>query len=97
MPVCKFTYLIVQDVHFFTDANIVAGQLTMIQSTHSYTIYFKICFNIILPSTPRSYKWSLLFLITILYAFLISPMRAKCLVHPIILDLIVLIIFGEEC
>jgi len=33
----------------------------------------------------------------ILYAFLISPIRATCSAYPIPLDLIILIIFGELC
>jgi hypothetical protein len=41
----------------------------------------KICFNIILPSTPRYSKWSLLFRFPDknLYTFLISPMSATWL------------------
>jgi len=55
-------------------------------------------FNSTLPSTPRlpNYLFFSGFSITILYAFLISPMLAVFLVHLILLDLIVLIIFGEE-
>jgi len=68
--------------------------LRQIQSTAS-TLFLYIHSNIILPSTPRSSKWSLLFrfLTKILYAF-ISPMGTKCPTHQIF-NLITLIIFGE--
>jgi hypothetical protein len=36
-------------------------------------------------------------LIKILHAFPISPMRATCLTHHTVLELIILIMFGEEC
>jgi hypothetical protein len=33
----------------------------------------------------------------ILYVFLISPVRSTCLAHFVLIDSIVLIVFGEEC
>jgi len=52
--------------------------------------------NIILLYTPKSSEYSLPFSFSdkILYAFLISPMRATVLVNHILQDLIALIIFG---
>jgi hypothetical protein len=58
--------------------------------------FFRIHFNIILPSTSSSYKWLFRsgFPTKTLYDFL-SSIRATCLVHLILLDLITRIIFGE--
>jgi hypothetical protein len=52
-------------------------------------------FNIIFPVMPRSSKWSHPFRFSnqILYAILISPIRATCPTHLILHDLITLIMF----
>ena len=58
-----------------------------VQTFPSYS--FQSNLNITLTSTPRSYRWqqSLHFPTKILCTALLSPVRAKCLPHHIVLDL----------
>jgi hypothetical protein len=61
---------------------------TLIQSTSSTSRSFKIHLNVILPSTPRSFKWylPLSFSAIIFYAFIISHIHATLSAHLILLD-----------
>jgi hypothetical protein len=59
--------------------------------SNSCPLYFrKVHFNIILPSVLRSSKWSLCF------AYIFHSVCATCPTQLILIDLIILIIFGEE-
>ena len=59
-------------------------------------LILKIHLNIILPSTPGSPKWFFPsgFPIKTLYQPLLSPIRATCPAHPILLDFITRTISG---
>jgi hypothetical protein len=69
-----------------------------IQSTPTLHIYLR--FNLILSSHLRLVLPGGLFPLgcrtIFLYAFVTSPIRTTCSVHLILLDLITLIVFGEE-
>lgn len=69
-------------------------------SPHPPSYFFKIKFNIVFPSRPRSSKLSLYLrppLNTLnLYACLFSPLRSTCPGQLILLDLITRMVSGEE-
>jgi hypothetical protein len=54
--------------------------------------FLKIHFNIIRTSTSQSSG----FPAKMLYTFLVFTMLAACPTHPILFDLIILVLFGEE-
>ena len=73
--------------------------LSQLDPVHTLTSYFlKIHLNIILPSTPVSQMVSFpqVFLSKTLYTTLLSPKRATCSVHLILLDFITRTILGEQ-
>ena len=71
---------------------------TAIQSTHLPTDFLRISFNIIIPSTSRSSKWSLSLALAHQNPVCTSlcPTHATCPAHLVIVDLISWILCGEE-
>jgi len=69
-----------------------------INPVHAPSHFLNIYLNIILLSMPGSSKWcfSVRFPIKTLHATILSPIRATCPIHLILLDLIIRIIFSEE-
>ena len=73
--------------------------LSQLDAVHTPAFHFlKNHLNIILPSTPGSPKWFFPsgFPTKTLYTPLLSPIRATCLAHIILLDLITRTILGEQ-
>jgi len=74
--------------------------LNQMNPVHNFPPYFpKIYSNIIFSPTPRSSEWYLPFRFSDknFICFFISPMRATCPAHLILLHLITLGTFGEAC
>jgi len=74
--------------------------LSQLSPVHTRTSHFlNIHLNIILPSKPGSSQWSLSlrFHTKTMHMPLLSPIRATCTAHPILLDFITRTILGEEC
>ena len=73
--------------------------LSQIDPVHAPKSHFlNIHINIILPSTPGSFKWYLSFRFPIktLYTPLLFPVRSTCPAHLILLYFIIRIIMGGE-
>jgi len=87
-----------QKVHYCVFTRACHLSLSQINPVHAPIPCLKIHLNIILPSMPGSSMCSLSFRFPQqpLYEPLLSTIRAACPTHPILFDLVIWIIFGEE-
>jgi hypothetical protein len=72
-------------------------QFKMAGSWHFAPYFFKILFSIILSLTPRSPTFFLPAFRLQCSTYFSCPTRVACPAHLVLLDLIILIISGEEC